>query len=78
MNAVAPWIAAPYHTLGTDGYGPSDTREALRRHFGVDPASIAAAAVSGLARAGGWDRAEAAKAIGDLGLDPESEDPLAG
>jgi pyruvate dehydrogenase E1 component len=73
---VAPWIEAPYLTLGTDGYGRSDTREALRRHFDVDPPSIAAAAISGLARSGGWDPKAAAAAIRELGLDPASKGSL--
>jgi pyruvate dehydrogenase E1 component len=75
-DMVAPWIEAPYLTLGTDGYGRSDTREALRRHFDVDPPSIAAAAISGLARSGGWDPSAAAAAIRELGLDPESRGSL--
>ncbi len=75
-DMVAPWIKAPYLTLGTDGYGRSDTRAALRRHFDVDPVSVAAAAISGLARAGSYDPAAAAEAIRDLGLDPESKGSL--
>ena len=75
-DMVAPWIEAPYLTLGTDGYGRSDTREALRRHFDVDPPSIAAAALSGLARSGGWDPAAAASAIRELGVEPESAGSL--
>ena len=75
-DMVAPWIKAPYLTLGTDGFGRSDTRDALRRHFDVDPASIAAAALSGLARAGDYDPSAAAAAIRDLGLDPESKGSL--
>ena len=75
-DLVAPWIEAPYLTLGTDGYGRSDTRDALRRHFDVDPPSIAAAAISGLARAGGWDPSAAASAIRELGLDPASKGSL--
>jgi len=62
--------------LGTDGYGRSDTREALRAHFEIDAASIAAAALSGLARAGAWDPTDAVAAIRDLGIDPEGADPL--
>jgi pyruvate dehydrogenase E1 component len=75
-DLVAPWIRAPYLTLGTDGFGRSDTREALRRHFDVDPPSIAAAAISGLARSCAWDPADAAAAIRGLGLDPESKGSL--
>ena len=75
-DLVAPWIEAPYLSLGTDGFGRSDTREALRRHFEMDPLSIAAAAISGLARAGGYEPKAAAKAICELGLDPESKGSL--
>jgi pyruvate dehydrogenase E1 component len=75
-DLVAPWVAGPYIVLGTDGYGRSDTREALRAHFEIDPPNIVAAALSGLARAGSWDGAAAAAAIRDLGLDPEGQDPL--
>ncbi len=75
-DMVARWIPAPYHVLGTDGFGRSDTREALRDWFEVDAAHIAAAALSGLARSGGLDPAAAAAAIAQLGIDPEATDPL--
>ena len=45
---VRAWVPGPYITLGTDGYGRSDTRAALRAHFRVDAAAIAAAARSAL------------------------------
>ncbi len=41
-DQVARWIPGPYISLGTDGYGLSDTREALRAHFAVDVPSIVA------------------------------------
>jgi pyruvate dehydrogenase E1 component len=41
---VRAWVPGPYVTLGTDGYGCSDTRAALRAHFQVDAAAIVAAA----------------------------------
>ncbi len=75
-DLVAPWAPQPYIVLGTDGYGRSDTREALRAHFEIDPPNIAAAALAGLVRAGGFDPKAAAKAIRKLGLDPEAPDPL--
>jgi pyruvate dehydrogenase E1 component len=75
-DLVAPWIESPYLVLGTDGFGRSDTREALRAHFEIDPPSIAAAALSGLVRAGAYDPAAAAAAIRDLGIDPDKVDPL--
>ncbi len=75
-DLVAPWVPAPYLVLGTDGFGRSDTREALRDHFEIDAQHIAAAALAGLARAGDWDPAAAVAAIRDLGIDPDGPDPL--
>ena len=75
-DMVAPWIEAPYVVLGTDGFGRSDTRENLRAHFEIDPPSIAAAALSGLARAGDLEPAAAAAGIRELGIDPAAPDPL--
>ncbi|WP_237065889.1 pyruvate dehydrogenase (acetyl-transferring), homodimeric type [Microbulbifer guangxiensis] len=46
--SIAPWVPGPYITLGTDGFGVSESRECLRRYFEVDAASIACAAVAGL------------------------------
>ena len=76
-DMVARWIPTPYVALGTDGFGRSGTREDLRALFEIDPAHIAAATVSSLARCGALTPAKAAKAIRDLGIDPEKADPLA-
>jgi pyruvate dehydrogenase E1 component len=51
-DQIGQWVEQDYASLGTDGFGLSDTREAVRRHFGVDPASIAVAALDRLARTG--------------------------
>ncbi|WP_171167361.1 pyruvate dehydrogenase (acetyl-transferring), homodimeric type [Streptomyces sp. I05A-00742] len=51
-DQIAPWVEQDWTSLGTDGFGLSDTREAARRHFGVDPRSIAVAALGALARRG--------------------------
>jgi pyruvate dehydrogenase E1 component len=61
--------------LGTDGFGRSDTREALRKHFEVSPEQIAYAALHGLCLTGTADRSELVKAIGELGIDPDRMDP---
>jgi pyruvate dehydrogenase E1 component len=74
-DQLAPWLAGRMVSLGTDGFGRSDNRQELRRHFEVNAASIAAAALSKLARDGKFDAKKAAKAIIDLGLDPEKIDP---
>ena len=61
--------------LGTDGFGRSDTREALRRHFETDSANVAVAALAALAEDGVLERSEVAKAIAAVGIDPEAPDP---
>jgi pyruvate dehydrogenase E1 component len=75
-HMVAPWMDRPFTALGTDGFGRSDTREALRIHFEVSPEQIAYAALHGLCMTGAASREELARAIGELGIDPERTDPL--
>ncbi len=75
-DMVGRWMKAPYVVLGTDGYGRSDTRENLRAWFGIDTPHIVAAAYTGLVQCGELEPKAAAKAIRELGLDPESPDPL--
>jgi pyruvate dehydrogenase E1 component len=75
-QGIEPWIEAPFVALGTDGFGRSDTREALRRYFEIDAPSIAGAAMSALAKSGAITAKAAAKAMADLGLDPDKVDPL--
>ncbi|MBW2523255.1 MAG: pyruvate dehydrogenase (acetyl-transferring), homodimeric type [Deltaproteobacteria bacterium] len=65
---VARWMPRRFVALGTDGFGRSDTRAALRRYFEVDAEHIAAAALSALARDGAYDPRRAAEALADLGL----------
>jgi pyruvate dehydrogenase E1 component len=52
QEQIAPWVAQPFTTLGTDGFGLSDTRGALRRHFKVDAESIVISALQQLAAQG--------------------------
>jgi pyruvate dehydrogenase E1 component len=75
-DLVRPWIDAEYVSLGTDGFGRSDTRDALRGYFEIDAATIAAAAMAALARAGDITPEAAAKALEQLGIDPDKADPL--
>jgi pyruvate dehydrogenase E1 component len=74
-DMVARWMDRPFTVLGTDGFGRSDTREALRTHFEVSPQQIAYAALHGLCLTGEAGRDELVKAIADLGIDPERIDP---
>ena len=74
---VARWLPPHYVALGTDGFGRSDTREALRTLFEIDPTHIAAASMAALARCGALPASKAAKAVKDLGIDPDKANPLA-
>ena len=74
-DQVAPWLPGRMETLGTDGFGRSDNREYLRRHFEVNAESIAAAALSRLARDGKFDAKKAVAAFADLGVDTERKNP---
>ena len=65
----------PFITLGTDGFGRSDTREALRRFFETDEAHVVVAVLSGLAETGSIDYDVVEKAIKNYGLDPDLDDP---
>ncbi len=73
---IARWLPQGLTPLGTDGFGLSDTRAALRRHFEVDAEHIAVAALAALARAGAIPAAQAAAAVIGLGLDPDGPDPV--
>jgi pyruvate dehydrogenase E1 component len=74
-DQLAPWLPGRMESLGTDGFGRSDNREYLRKHFEINAASIAAAALSRLAREGKFDAAKAAVAFADLGIDTEARNP---
>jgi pyruvate dehydrogenase E1 component len=74
-DQVARWVPGPFIPLGTDGYGFSDTRAALRRHFETDAPHIVVAALSGLAQLGDVKGEAVAEAIRRYDLDPETVDP---
>ncbi len=74
-DQVAPWLGERLETLGTDGFGRSDNREYLRKHFEVNAESIVAAALSRLARDGKFDAKKAKAAFAELGINPEKGDP---
>jgi pyruvate dehydrogenase E1 component len=74
-DGLAPWLGSRLVTLGTDGFGRSDNRVHLRRHFEVSAESIVGATVSRLAREGQFNPADAQKALEDLGLNTEALDP---
>jgi len=72
---IAKWFPGRFLALGTDGFGRSDSRPALRRHFEVDAEHTAWAALVQLARAGKFPKKELAKAQKELGIDPNKVDP---
>jgi pyruvate dehydrogenase E1 component len=63
-------------SLGTDGFGRSENRAYLRRHFENGAEAITAAALARLARDGKFDKTRAQAAIRELGLNPDSPDPV--
>ena len=75
-DQLSPWLGGRLTALGTDGFGRSENREMLRRHFEVDAECIAAAALSQLASLGKFDKKKAAAAIKELGINPDKADPV--
>jgi pyruvate dehydrogenase E1 component len=75
-DQVSRWVPGIWRSLGTDGFGRSDTREALRRFFEVDAEHIALAALVGLVDCGNLDRATVARAAQELGIETEAPTPL--
>ena len=76
-HMIAPWLSdRQYTVLGTDGFGRSDTREALRIHFEVSPEQIAYGSLHGLCMTDQGSREELQRALGELQIDPERVDPL--
>jgi pyruvate dehydrogenase E1 component len=75
-DQVARWVPGGLFTLGTDGYGRSETRENARRFFEIDAETIVIAVLYRLVKEGSIKAAVAKKAIKDLGVDPEKADPL--
>ena len=74
-DQIAPWVPGGLFTLGTDGFGRSDTRSRLRRFFGVDVESTVIGTLYALAEKKLIDRKVVAQAIKDLGVDPEMTQP---
>ena len=75
-DQIAPWVPGGLTSLGTDGFGRSDTRQALRRFFEVDAECTVIATLYALAEKGQLGRDVVAQAIKDLGVDPEKAFPV--
>ncbi len=76
-DQVARFVERPYLSLGTDGFGRSDAREALRGHFEVDLAHLVIAVLSQLARAGRLEPSVVEDAITEFGVDVTRVSPFA-
>ncbi len=74
-DQIARWVPGDYSSLGTDGFGRSDTRAALRRHFHTDPESIVVATLSSLARRGEVEASVVQEAIARYDLRSDRVDP---
>jgi pyruvate dehydrogenase E1 component len=75
-DLIRQWVPAPFTSLGTDGFGLSDTRPAARRHFAVDAESITVAALSSLAKRGEIDKSVAGEAAAKYRIDdPQAAGP---
>ena len=74
-DQIAPWVPGGLMTLGTDGFGRSDTRARLRRFFEMDAESTVIATLYALAGRGQIDHEVVGKAIKDLGVDSEKKQP---
>ncbi len=75
-DQVQRWVPGRFISLGTDGYGRSDGRKALREHFEVDKRYVAITALNALADDGVLDQKTVAEAIKKYGIDPDRPDPV--
>jgi pyruvate dehydrogenase E1 component len=75
-DQIQRWVPGRFISLGTDGYGRSDARKALRQHFEVDKRYIAVTALKALADDGVLDQKTVAEAIKKYGIDPDRPDPV--
>lgn len=73
---ISSFIEAPYITLGTDGYGRSDTRSKLRHFFEVDAKYIAITALHELFKQGDITKKQLLDAMGKYGINPDKLDPI--
>jgi pyruvate dehydrogenase E1 component len=75
-DQIRAWVPHDYAVLGTDGFGRSDTRHNLRRHFEVDRRFISWCALERLYRAGLFDGDKLVEAMHSLGISEDKPDPL--
>ena len=71
---IRQWVRGHFTVLGTDGFGRSDTREALRRFFEIDGKAVALAALSSLVRNGSLEASVYEQAEQDFDISTERQD----
>src|SRR4051812_10991512 len=74
-DQIRPWVDAPFHVLGTDGFGRSDYRKTLRSFFEVDRHHVVLAALTELAKTGAVDKTAPKQAIESYGIETERPAP---
>jgi pyruvate dehydrogenase E1 component len=75
-DLIREWIPGRLTSMGTEGFGMSDTREELRRHFEIDREMITIGVLDALRKEGKVSAQVVAEAIEELGVDPEKIEPL--
>ena len=73
---IAPYVPGSYYSLGTDGFGRSDTRENLRRFFEIDRYYIVLTAIRALVDSGEFEKNMIEKVMKKYNLDPEKPNPI--
>ena len=73
---IGPYVPGPYYSLGTDGFGRSDTRESLRKFFEVDRFYIVLTSIRALVLDGFLDSGLISKAMKKYNLDPDKPSPI--
>ena len=74
-DQIRNWVPSIYRVLGTDGFGRSDYRRTLRKHFEIDRHAIVVASLSALAAENKVPSVKVAEAIKKYGIDPDRQDP---
>jgi pyruvate dehydrogenase E1 component len=74
-DQIARWVPRPFTSLGTDGFGRSDTREVLRRFFEIDAGHLVVAVLHALSVTGEVPASTVESAIARYGVDPDRADP---
>jgi pyruvate dehydrogenase E1 component len=75
-DQIREWIPGDYLILGTDGFGRSETREELRRHFEIDAEFVTYTALQGLTRMNAFESSRLPAVLKQLGIDSSKINPV--